>query len=215
MAAHPVVVFSLLAATARAVIIDRIAVTLDNQAITASEIILEIRITAFLNGDALDFSPDARRKAANRLVEQKLIRREMQVGRYTSPSPEEVEPMLNEIRAQRFPGAGEYGEALAKYGISEEELKSHLLWQLTLLHFIEIRFRPAVEVTDAQIQAYFNQNLAELQKRAGTSRKLTLDDLRDQIRGILTEQGADKQLDEWLAEARKRTRIEFHEEAFQ
>lgn len=215
MAAHPVVLFSLLAATARAAIIDRIAVTLDNQVITASEIILEIRITAFLNGDALDFSPEARRKAANRLIEQKLIRKEMQVGRYTSPTPEEVEPMLKQIQTQRFPSAGEYHEALAKYGVSEEQLKSHLLWQLTLLRFIEIRFRPAVEVTDAQIQAYFNQNVAELQKRAGTSRNLTLDDVRAQIRDILTEQGADKQLDEWLAEARKRTRIEFHEEAFQ
>lgn len=215
MAAHPVVLFSLLAATARAAIIDRIAVTLDNQVITASEIILEIRITAFLNGDALDFSPEARRKAANRLIEQELIRKEMQVGRYTSPSPEEVEPMLKQIQTQRFPSAGEYHEALAKYGVSEEQLKSHLLWQLTLLRFIEIRFRPAVEVTDAQIQAYFNQNVAELQKRAGTSRNLTLDDVRAQIRDILTEQGADKQLDEWLAGARKRTRIEFHEEAFQ
>lgn len=215
MAAHPVVLFSLLAATARAAIIDRIAVTLDNQVITASEIILEIRITAFLNGDALDFSPEARRKAANRLIEQELIRKEMQVGRYTSSSPEEVEPMLKQIQTQRFPSAGEYHEALAKYGVSEEQLKSHLLWQLTLLRFIEIRFRPAVEVTDAQIQAYFNQNVAELQKRAGTSRNLTLDDVRAQIRDILTEQGADKQLDEWLAEVRKRTRIEFHEEAFQ
>lgn len=215
MAAHPVVLFSLLAATARAAIIDRIAVTLDNQVITASEIILEIRITAFLNGDALDFSPEARRKAANRLIEQKLIRKEMQVGRYTSPTPEEVEPMLKQIQTQRFPSAREYHEALAKYGVSEEQLKSHLLWQLTLLRFIEIRFRPAVEVTDAQIQAYFNQNVAELQKRAGTSRNLTLDDVRAQIRDSLTEQGADKQLDEWLAAARKRTRIEFHEEAFQ
>ena len=73
----------------RAEVIDRIAVTLDNQIITESEVAREIRLTAFLNGDPLDFSPEARRKAAGRLVEQKLIRREIDLGRYLEPSKEE------------------------------------------------------------------------------------------------------------------------------
>lgn len=214
MTAH-VAIVSLLITAARAEIIDRIAVTLDNQVITASEIALEIRLTAFLNGDSLDFSPDARRKSAARLIEQKLIRKEIQVGRYVSPAPEEVEPMLKEIQAQRFHSTGEYRQALSKYGVSEDELKAHLLWQLTLLRFIDIRFRPGVQVTEAQIQAYFDANRVKLEAPPGTARKLTLDDLRGEIREILTAEGADKQLDEWLAEARKRTRIEFHQEAFQ
>jgi len=214
MTAH-VAIISLLITVARAEIIDRIAVTLDNQVITASEIALEIRLTAFLNGDPLDFSPSARRKAANRLIEQKLVRKEIQVGRYVSPSPEEVEPMLKQVLAQRFQGDGEYRQALAKYGITEDELKAHLLWQLTLLRFIDLRFRPGVLVSDAQIQAYFEANRAKLEAQAGDSKKLTLADVRSDIREILTAQGADKQLDEWLVEARKRARIEFHQEAFQ
>jgi len=102
MTAHIALFFGLLIAASRAEIIDRIAVTLDNQVITSSEVTLEIRLTAFLNGDPLDFSPGARQKAAGRLIEQKLIRREIQIGRYTAPSPEEVEPMLKEIQGQRF-----------------------------------------------------------------------------------------------------------------
>ena len=215
MTARVVLLFGFLAAASPAEVIDRIAVTVDNQVITASEITLEIRLTAFLNGDKLDFSPEARRKAANRLIEQKLIHREMQVGRYAAPAPEEVDPMLKGIKAQRFSSAEEYREALARYGISEEELKAHLLWQLTLLGFLAVRFRPAVEVTEAQIQSYFERNLAELKAQAGPAKKLTLDDVRDQIRRILTDEAVDKQLDDWLAEARKRSRIEFHQEAFQ
>jgi len=94
-------------------------------------------------------------------------------------------------------------------------LKAHLLWQLTLLRFIDIRFRPGVQVTDAEIQSYFDGHQATLQPQPGTSKRLSLDDLRSQIRKTLTEQGADKRLDAWLAEARKRTRIEFHKEALQ
>jgi peptidyl-prolyl cis-trans isomerase SurA len=215
MTAHIALLFSLLITASRAEIIDRIAVTLDNQVITLSEITLEIRLTAFLNGDPLDFSQGARQKAANRLIEQKLIRREIQVGRYTAPTPEEVEPMLKEIQGQRFHSTEEYRQALTNYGVSEDELKAHLLWQLTLLRFIDIRFRPGVQVTDAEIQSYFDGNQATLQPQSATSKRLSLDDLRSQIRETLTEQGADKQLDAWLAEARTRTRIEFHKEAFQ
>lgn len=203
----------LLVTAFQAEIIDRIAVTLDNQVITESEIILEIRLTGFLNGDAADFSPAARRKAADRLIEQKLIRREMQVGRYAQPSPEEVGPMLQQIEAQRFHSAEEYRQALAKYGISEDELKAHLLWQLSLLRFIDIRFRPGVQVTDDEVRTYFDQHLSELEKQAPAG-KVTLDDVHDQIRGILTTEGVDKQLDDWLTEVRKRARIEFHLEAF-
>ncbi len=213
MAVHLVAFFGLLTAGFQAEIIDRIAVTLDNQVITESEITLELRLTGFLNGDPPDFSPAAKRKAADRLIEQKLVRREMQVGRYTQPSLEEVGPMLQQIQAQRFPSAEEYRPALAKYGISEDELKAHLLWQLSLLRFIDIRFRPGVQVTDDEIRAYFKQNLAELEKQAPAG-KVSLDDVHDQIRHILTNKGVDKQLDDWLAEARKRTHIEYHQEAF-
>ncbi len=209
------VILVLLMAASRAEIIDRIAVTVDNRVITASQITLEIRLTAFLDGNKLDFSLAARRNAANRLIEQMLIRREMEVGRYSAPSPGDVEPMLKAVQEQRFPHAGDYPQALAQYGITEEELKAHLLWQLTLLRFLDVRFRPGVEVTDAQIQSYYDKNRANLEAGAGGSRNPTLDDLRDQIRRILTEEGVDQQMDAWLAEARKRSRIEFHEEAFQ
>lgn len=215
MIARFVILVGILIAASRAEIIDRIAVTVDNRVITASQIILEIRLTAFLNGNKLDFSLAARRNAANRLIEQMLIRREMEVGRYSAPSPSDVEPMLKAVQEQRFPHAGEYLQAFTQYGITEEELKAYLLWQLTLLRFLDIRFRPGVEVTDAQIQSYYDKNRANLEARAGGSGNPTLDDLRDRIRRILTEEGVDRQMDAWLAEARKRSRIEFHEEAFQ
>lgn len=215
MAGRLLILISLLAALGRAAIIDRIAVTLDNQVITASEIDLEIRITAFLNGDALDFSPAARRKAADRLIEQKLIRREMQLGRYTPPSTAVIEPTLTEIQAQRFHSPEEYRLALTKYGISEGDMKAHLLWQVTLLRFIDVRFRPAIQVTDAEIQSYLDANRAKLEAQSGSARKPAVEELRREVRETLAEQRADKQLDEWLAEVRKGTRIVFREEAFQ
>ena len=69
----------------RAEIIDRIAVSVGNQAITISDLDREIRVTAFLNRTPPDFSPAARRATADRMVEQRLILRELENSRYPSP----------------------------------------------------------------------------------------------------------------------------------
>jgi hypothetical protein len=199
----------------RAEIIDRIAVALDNQVITQSEIVREIRLTEFLNGDPLDFSPGTKRKAADRLIEQKLIRKEIGLGRYAEPGPDGVLPTLNQIQTERFHAPEEYRQALEKYGITEEDLKTHLLWQLTLLHFIDVRFRTGVQVSDDEVRAYVENKPREKQDPDGSDKTGSVEDLRDKIRETLTEQRVDKQLDDWLAEARKRIRIDFHQEAFQ
>jgi len=200
-----------LTAGPRAGVIDRIAVTLDNQIITESEIALEIRLTAFLNGDLPEFSPEARKRAAERLIEQKLIRREIQIGHYQGPNKEDVEIMLKQIQTQRFQGPKEYRAALEKYDLTEENLKAHLSWQLMLLRFIDARFRPAVQVTDDEIRAYYEKELG----KADPGGKPKFEEVRDQIRETLINQRVDQQLDEWLAAARRRTRIQFHQEAFE
>ena len=206
---------TLLASTPLAEVIDRIAVALDNQIIAESEIALEIRLSAFLNGDPLDFSPEDRRKAADRLVEQKLIRREIELGHYPEPSKDDVAAMLQQIQTQRFPVSEDYRRALEKYGVSEADVDAYLLWQLTLLRFIDARFRPAVQVSDEEIRAYFESEQAKNLQAASAGKQPGFEDLRDQIRETLTNQRVDQMLNGWLAAARKRAHIVFHQEAFQ
>ena len=150
------VMSSLILGSVTAEIIDRIVVSIGSQVITASEIRRELQMTAFLNGEEPDFGADARRKAVERLIEQKLIRKEMEVGRYPGPSAADTEPLLQQIREQRFKSNEEYLQALAKYGISEPDLKAQLLWQLTVLRFVEFRFRVPGETTG---QAPANQEI--------------------------------------------------------
>ena len=80
-----------------AAVVDRIAVTVGNQVITETEILREIALTAFLNGEKPSFTPDNKRKAADQLVEQKLVRKEMEMGRY----PEATEDQAKELLARR------------------------------------------------------------------------------------------------------------------
>ncbi|MBZ5594505.1 MAG: hypothetical protein LAP39_19865 [Acidobacteriia bacterium] len=215
MLARLVLLSTLFTSGPRAGVIDRVAVTLDSQIITESEIAQEIRLAAFLNDDPPEFSPESRKKAADRLIEQKLIRREMQLGRYLGPNKDDVETMLKQVQAQRFQSPEAYRGALEKYDLTEGDLKDYLLWQLTLLRFIDTRFRPGVQVTDDEIRATFESQLAKLENTADPGKSLKLEDRRDQIRETLINQRVDQQLDEWLDATRKRTRIQFHPEAFQ
>jgi hypothetical protein len=215
MLARLVLLSTVLTPAPRAGVIDRIAVTLDNQIITESEIAQEIRLTAFLNGDPPEFGTEARKKAADRLIEQKLIRREIQLGRYQEPDKEEVEAMLKQVQSQRFHGSDEYRQALGGGGLRESDVKAHLLWQLTLLRFIDARFRPAVQVSEPEIRAHFDSGLAKLDNMPDPENKPKFEDLRDQIRETLINQRVDQQLDDWLQATRRRTRIQYHAEAFQ
>src|SRR5256885_11647793 len=108
----------LVAGAAMAVVVDRIAVTVDNEAITESEVIQDIRITSFLNGAPLDFSPEARRAAAERLVDQALIRREMSIGHYPLPPKSEADQMLANFKKTHFSRYAEFQAALKKYRIT-------------------------------------------------------------------------------------------------
>lgn len=194
-------------------IIDRIAITVGNQIITYGQIDENIRLTAFLNRDKLEINAEERKKASARLVEQTLVRRDMDLSSYPLPSTDEAVAALKDIQA-RFPTVGQYQQALQQYGITEEALKRRLWWQMTLMRFIDFRFRPAVQIPDADIQAYYQQQREKWQKQ-GVQPIPSLDESRESIEQILTEQRIDEALDKWLAETRTQVAIRYHDEALQ
>ena len=102
--------FCLVTLISQGEIIDRIAVAVGNQVITESEILRDIRITAFLNDTELDFSPKAKRRAADRLVEQKLVNKEMELTKYPGPEPED--------RPRPGPAVAGGGPSLTRPGVT-------------------------------------------------------------------------------------------------
>jgi len=199
----------------RAEIIDRIAISVATSVITASDVERAIRVTAFQNGALLDFRAANRRQTAQRLVDQRLIRREMELSRYAQPDPSEAGPLLEQLRMGRYKNDAEFQQALADYGATEQDLRDALLWELTLLRFIAVRFRPAIQVTDQDVQEYFEKVVKPAAQLAHPGEPVALDDYRKEIEDTLTGQRADQEVDDWLKEAHKRTEIVLHEEAFQ
>jgi parvulin-like peptidyl-prolyl isomerase len=212
-----ILILGLLAAacSVRSEIIDRIAVAVGNQVVTTSDLDREIRVTAFLNQADPDFSPAARRKTAGRMVEQRLIRRELQLSRYPAPALAEAEPVLKQFIQEHYPTAGAYQEALRARGLTDDELRQAILWQLTLLRFIDDRFRAGANLTEDDIRDYFEKVIKPAAQKVTAGPPPELEDYRERITAALEQQQVDQELETWLDQARKRTGVEYIEEAFQ
>jgi hypothetical protein len=196
-------------------IIDRIAVSVGNRVIASSDVERQIRVSAFLSDAKPDLSAAARRAMAGRMVEQTLIRQEIETGSYPVPGRGEVEPEFQAFRARLHPNPEELARALAAAGISEADLKTELLWELTLTRFVDSRFLPGVQVTPEEIQKYFDSVVAPMARKAHPDQPVDLEDYRDEIETKLAGERADRDMDRWLKEARGRAAVIFHEEAFQ
>jgi hypothetical protein len=194
---------------ALAVIIDRIAVIVDNSIVKDSDIRRDIRVTDFLNGQLLNFSSAARKKAANRLIDQIFIRREIDLGNYPTATLQEADEQLGKLEAERFKTEASFQQALRSYGLTELDLRTQFQWNLTVLHFIDARFKPAVVVTNREIEKYYQEHEAALH-RANPGK--SLDDLRNQIRDTLTAEKVNQQFFAWLDQKRESTHIRYLEE---
>jgi hypothetical protein len=193
-------------------VIDRVAVVAGNQVITQSELNRELRMAALLNGQPVDLSPEAKRQAADRLVEQLFMRREMDVSRYGPPSAADTEALLEKTKKEHFPSEEAYLEALQKNRITEEELREHLQWQLMTVRFIDFRFRPGVQLPLEDIQDYYEQRFVPEWRKKSSDPPPPFSEARDDIEQLLTEQLVDQALDRWLNQQRTQTEIRYQEE---
>ena len=194
-------------------IIDRIVITVGNQVITQSQIDDEIRVTAFLNREAVDLTPAARIQAASRLIEQALIRREMDLSHYPLPELGDAGESLESLKAM-YSSETEFQNALQAAAISVDRLTRRLWWQLTLLRFIDYRFRPGIQIPAADVQAYYRQQVSEWEQK-GTKPIPSLQDSRDQIEEILTQQRIDQALEQWIKDTKKQVTITYLDPALQ
>jgi hypothetical protein len=199
--------------TSAAAVMDRVAVVVGRRAVKTSDIERDLRASQFLNRQRLDVSDAARKKVAERLIEQELIRQELQNGRYSLPTAADVDAFLARVRQDRFGGSdAQLRAALAQYGLTIEQLRQYLGWQLTVLRFIDERFRPAVLVTDEDVAAYYDQHRAELLRQ--NPKNSTLEALSQQIREAIAGQRVNEAFEEWLNQTRSQTRVQYRPAAF-
>jgi hypothetical protein len=192
-------------------VLDRVAVSIGTQVITESQILEEIKLDSFLNNEPPNFSLASKLAAADRLIEQKLVSKEMAMGRYPAAAPEEAGAIIQNLLKTRATSPADFDGQLKSAGITLAELQEHLLWGLTLSHFIDLRFRPAVQVTSRDIAKYYREKILP---NTPDGKRPSLEDMRQRIEETLRAERSDAELDTWLKDTRSRTSIHYQKEVF-
>lgn len=196
------------ALAAPAAIIDRIAIVVNKHIIKDSDIDRDIRVTDLLNGAPLNFDDAARKKAADRLMTQDFIRREIGIADYPTATPQQAEKELNDLIAQRFKTQAAFDDALRRYGLTKTELRMYFQWQLTVLDFIAARFKPAVNITGKEATAYYEAHSAALAKQYPDESPA---ELRREARQILTGEQVNQQFYAWLDQQETSATVQYLE----
>src|SRR5579863_5191983 len=151
-------------------VLDRIVATVNRQIILQSEWQDAVRYEAFVDGRSLDQVEAADRKAAlDHLIDQELLLEQMRSSGYPHASDEEVARRVQEIRKQYAGAETETGwqTALARYGLTENELKQRVALQVDLLGLVDARLRPNIVIDSKSIESYYNQELLPKLRQSG------------------------------------------------
>jgi len=203
---------AVLATVAHAAILDRVAVTVGKHVISEGDIILDLRVGAFLDQKPVDLSGDQKRKTADRMVDQYLLLQEAATSRQQLPTAADARLLLDQVKAQ-YATETEYRSALARAGITEDELSEHLLNGIRALRFTDLRFRPEVQLSDDDLHDYYDSMAAQW-RRANPAQVPTFEASRDQIEKLLTDQRITQALDRWLGTTRSETQILYKDSVF-
>lgn len=196
-------------------VVDRLAVTVGSTVITELQIDEDLRVAALLNGKPIVRDTEARRAAADRLVEQQLIQHEIELSHYPPPTDQEVSIFYSQVE-QTLGGPESLRKFLGQYDVSEPTLRTHLSAELATLRFIEVRFTPDISVSEVEIEVAYRRKIAALHATAPGMQSPVLDssERAKLSQGLLAER-TDAALNSWLAESRKQINIVYIDSALQ
>ena len=208
-----VAVLVVLAAFAPAETLDRVSARVGKDAITESALRRHLRMEAFFARKPPELNSESRRKAAERLIDQLLVRRELELNRFATPAAADVETQIGQLMKSRQEDAAALDASLQSYGFSLDDLRSEILYQIMVLRFVEFRFSAGILVTDAEIQdAYEKEVVPEARQR--NVAVPSAEEARSGIVKLLTYRKTNAALEQWLTQARQQVKIQVFEEAF-
>jgi parvulin-like peptidyl-prolyl isomerase len=195
-------------------VLDRVVAVVNNQAILASDLDDEIRLSVLDPGrGGLDVL--TRKAALDQLIARALIQQQIREEdvEAADPTQAEVDARLAEIRNQlpaclRQNCASDAGwkAFLTARGLTPERVGSYLRYRVEILRFIEQRFRQGIRISPQEIEAYYRGTLVP--QYAKGEAVPPLDKVSPRIQEILLQQQVNLLFDDWLTNLRKQGEVE-------
>ena len=180
-------------------LVDRVVAVVDEDPILLSDVerVIGLRVVEAQAGE----SPEAlRRRVLDGLIEQRLRLHEIGRFGFEQTPLEEVDRQVEQIAA-RFPDEAAWRAELARLGLGESDLRQIVARQLSVLAYVEERLGARVFVGVEDVRRYYEEELLPELERRGEPPP-PIDQVREQIRGLLRERRLNEEIVRWTAELR-------------
>jgi len=204
-----------LAAFIRADIIDRVVAVVGQQAITSSEVELQLRLEAMFNREPLAITPEKRRRALERLIAVRLIQSEAVMAGFLKTSEAEVQRRLEQSKQEQHLNGLGFEQALKLYDLREQDVMDFWRQVIGYERFKDFRFKTGLEVSREEVAAYYERHIVPEFRAEGNGDPPPLDEIYGKVEQAAIEERANALLEQWLKETRPQTRIVILEEELQ
>jgi hypothetical protein len=188
-------------AEAQPEVVDRIVARVEHDIITLSEM---RELAAYQQ--LLDGRSEAENQLRSELIEQWVVNNEASAAHFPPPADSEVDREIGRI-ASRFPSTAAFQQRLAALGLTMQALRRIVTRQIYLARYLDYKFRSAIQIDEAKIEAYYRDQLVPALE-AKKEQVPPLDEVRQQIREVLMEQGVNERAASWFDETKSRLKIE-------
>jgi hypothetical protein len=185
-------------------VIDRIVATVNSHIILQSDWDTSIAVANLMSQQIrakvdADFGPVDRKAALDRLIDQELLREQIPANdpQYEVEQSVIAASMQDIRQAYEIKTDQDWRNLLARYKLTEDEVRESVILQIKILRVIDEHLRPTVQVDEKSIQDYYD-NLLLPALRAKHAKETPLAEATPQIREILTQKQIDVGLKEWL-----------------
>jgi hypothetical protein len=189
--------------------IDRLLAAVNGKVITEGDVRLDRSLHAVIFSGNMGHL-DSDDQVISRLIGRELLRQELKNFGMAKEDEAKVASRLQELR-DAYAKMGGLEAFLQKYGLQESELISYLRLESSINQFINFRFRPFASVAKEEISSYYEKTLTPQLEKA----KLELPPLSQvstRIEEILREAKINEVLDQWIANIRHNSHIEYFDE---
>lgn len=189
-------------------VVDRIVATVNGHVILQSDWDDAIRFEAFVEGRPLDrLSDQDRSRALDRLIDQELLREQSQGAEPSQPPADEVQQRIMDLQKEhKATTSSAWHAALAHYGLAQRQVETWLAHDIAVLHQVEARLRPTVQIPPQTIETYYQQTFLPELRKSG-AHDVPLAQVSGKIREILTEQKVNELFSSWLQTLRSESKI--------
>lgn len=188
-------------------IADRVVVRIEDDVILLSDVLTADRFQQLWNAAPSTIgTKEGWDKILRQLIDQWIVGREATAVRFPRPKPDEVQRAYDRL-AQQYGSVETLKARMAELELSVAAVRRLIERQFYLLRYLDYKFRSAIQIERGEIDAYYRDELVpQLQRRNQTAP--SIEQVEEQIRGVLVERKLTQKADQWIQETSSRVSVE-------